>query len=713
MTQCTTSENPRAAEKLRGVCVGLREDLEVSRHTFRGQPAYVVRDPITFQSQKLDPGDYAVFCRITSEQSLGATFDALVEEQRLTLEDEDRFYEFIIALHTLGFLRLPLSDDRMLFKRHMLREQIRRREKLSNILFLRIPVWNPNAFLDRTIGVMRPMFSRWAFGAWALLLTAATYVAFRNWQELIDPIAGLLVADNLPLLWLTLIGLKVFHEFGHAYACKHYGGHVPEMGIFLILFTPCAYVDATASWGFPKKRHRLFVSLAGMYVEMALAAVAVIVWAVTTPSLVNAIAHNVIFLASAVTVLFNVNPLLRYDGYYILCDLLEVPNLRARSSQCLLDQMKRVLLGIAAPSEPGGRRLTGILCGFGIAAALYRMTLMVAITAILASKMFVVGLLVGGILIGRTLVSLALKMTRYLWYAEETVSRRVRAVALSLIVLLLAPAGMMWIPIQSSVQAAGVTRRAQEVVVRAAAPGFVARVPVEPGETPDRDLPLVELENEQVAEQLLDAQAKLRASHIRADAYRLDRPDKLSEERAAFASLRAIREQADERARLLTVTAPITGQVVQCLSDSDLGRFLQEGDPVATIGSGGWHVRTVLTAEQLASCAPRVGMPITFRPAHDPARAMEGRVVQVVPAGSHTVSVEALTHLGGRAIAVDPTTHRAREPYFEVTAALTGVPPDAMHTGLTGELRLKGKREPIGVALLRRVVRFWNNLRRD
>ena len=123
MAQGESTNNPKPADTLRGVCVGLREDLEVSRHVFRGSPAYIIRDPITFQSQRLDTDDYAILSRIKAETSLGATFDELVSEQRLDRDDEERFYEFILSLHGLGFLRLPISDDRMLYKRHVLREQ--------------------------------------------------------------------------------------------------------------------------------------------------------------------------------------------------------------------------------------------------------------------------------------------------------------------------------------------------------------------------------------------------------------------------------------------------------------------------------------------------------------------------------------------------------------------------------------------------------------
>ena len=134
-------------------------------------------------------------------------------------------------------------------------------------LFLRVPLWNPDAFLDRTVGLAKSLFSRPAFLFWALLLLSAGVILIRRWGELTEPLQGLLAAGNLPLMWITLVVLKVFHEFGHAYACKHYGGQVPEMGAYLIVFTPCAYMDATASWGFTSKRERLMEKILDHLVE--------------------------------------------------------------------------------------------------------------------------------------------------------------------------------------------------------------------------------------------------------------------------------------------------------------------------------------------------------------------------------------------------------------------------------------------------------------
>ena len=404
------------ADTLRSVHVGLRKDLQVSRHVFRGAVSYIVRDPMTFQSQRLDLGDYELFVSVHTSSSLFEIFNSLVERGKLSKGDEERFYQFVLSLHRLGFLRLPVSDDKLLYQRYLVRQRAKRREKLMGFLFLRIPLWNPDAFLDRTIHRARPLFGTPALILWTLLMISAGYVAAVNWHELLRPDQGVLVAGNLPLLWVTLIVLKILHELGHAYACKHYGGHVPEMGAYLIMFTPCAYMDATASWGFSRKGERLIVCFGGMYVESFIAAIAVFVWAATEQSLIHSLAYNVIFLASVVTILFNINPLMRFDGYYILSDLVEIPNLRQRSTRHVLSVLKRLLLGLKAATESGGRRLRATLLTYGVALSMYRAALLVTIAAVLIFKLHTVGLLLGGGFLAATGIGIVRSLMKYLWH---------------------------------------------------------------------------------------------------------------------------------------------------------------------------------------------------------------------------------------------------------------------------------------------------------
>jgi putative peptide zinc metalloprotease protein len=323
------SANPSLTEslpdRLRNVRVGVREDLEVSRHLFRNEPAYIVRDPISFQSFRFDTIDYGIFVRISTDKTLGDLYEELVVGDVLDADDEQRYYSFIFQLHRSGLLALPVSDATLLYKRFQAREASKARNRWKSFFFFQVPLWNPDRFLDRTVHLARPLFTRTAFMVWCLVIISALYVVAVRWRDLFQPLEALLAMRNLIIMWITLVGLKFFHEFGHAFACKRFGGVVPEIGAMFIVGTPIAYVDATASWGFPSRLKRMIVGLGGMYFESFFAAIAVFVWAASEPGLIKSIAYNTMLLASVVTILFNINPLMRFDGYYLFSDLVEIP----------------------------------------------------------------------------------------------------------------------------------------------------------------------------------------------------------------------------------------------------------------------------------------------------------------------------------------------------------------------------------------------------
>jgi putative peptide zinc metalloprotease protein len=701
---------PSLADRLGQVRVGLREDLEVSRHIFRGDPSYIIRDPLTFHGQRLDLADYEILVSIDAARALSDIFDDLVRRGKLQDGDQERFYQFIVSLHSLGFLHLPLSDDKLLYRRYQLKERARRREKLMGFLFLRIPLWNPDAFLDRTIHLVRPLFGRLFFALWLLLTISAVWVVARNWDELFQPIHGVLAARNLPLMWVTLIVLKFFHELGHAYACKHHGGQVPEMGVYLIVFTPCAYMDASASWGFSRKRRRLSVCLAGMYVESVIAACAVYAWALTDSSLLHAVAYNVIFLASVVTVLFNINPLLRYDGYYIAGDLFEIPNLRQRAGRYVLDVLKRSILGIPRKTESGGRRLGAILFTYGVAAAVYRAVLIVAIAAILVSKVFVVGIALGTLFVGGIVFSTVRRLTAYLWYSEDTAPMRRRAVAVSVLLLIGLPGGLVFVPLPSNVQAAALISAERETVIRARTPGFLEEVHAECDQSVEAGEPVARLTNDSVLEQIAYTRANLRASEIHQDAYRVSEPARAQQEETYAAVYRRDLEEALSRQGDLTITAPHGGRMAQCVRDSDVGIFLPQGSPITAIIAGRWQARAILSEDQIARASLGTGDRVSVRLDAGPPRTLEGVVAKVAPAGSRMIEFQPLTHMGGGDIAVDPATHEAAQPYFVVTVDLPNG--DAAHLRhlTTALIRFPAAPEPLVKSVGRRLIRFWNRL---
>lgn len=700
---------PSLADRLGPACVDLRADLETSRHVFRGEVSYVIVDPLTFSSHRFSRADYAILTRLTSRKPLNVIFDELVEAGELESEDAERFYGFIFSLHKIGFLNLPISDEKSLYNRHVSKRKAKRAQALKSALFFQVPLWQPDAFLSRTAGYARPFFSKTAFSVWILILALASWVVGHNWAEFSAPVGDIFRNENLPLLWISLVALKVAHEFGHAYATRLLGGHVPEMGLYMMVFTPCAYVDSTAAWGFSRKRDRMIVNFAGMYVELFLAALAVIAWSVIPPGLWRSVLHNVVVLASVVTIGFNINPLMRYDGYYALSDFLEIPNLRARSQAEGTRWLKRLVLGVQIPSNEKAS-LRPFLVGFGLASAIYKVTLVMGISATIAMKFPAVGIAMGAAYLLGEVWSILKRSIPYLWRGEETASVRAWAMSLALLIVVGLPVAVAGLPVPASVTTRGVLSAETDLVLRAVAPGFLREVPVEVGDEVAAGAPLVQLVDEEVDSQLAEVEARLRLAELELEQARGGDPARLE---GALEHARQLRRERDERASdlaQLEVRSPSSGRVVRALAREDRGRFVGRGEAVATVTGGAAVVRALLSEEQLVEARPAAGTRVKFRSASSPGETLGGEVLRVVPAARRELDQGFAAHLDPADYAVNPATGRAARGQFELEVRLDDARAAALRHGSTGQLRLEGATEPLGVSLLRKTLTFVRRL---
>jgi len=705
------THTPTVAERLHDVQVGLRPELEFTRHIFRGEVSYIVRDPITFQSHRLELADYRIVVELRSDRILGDVFDTLVRSGQISQDDEDRFYEFIVSLHQLGFLNLPFAEGDRLYRRFLAKRAAARRRRLSSMFFFRVPLVNPDAFVTRTMSWVRFVFTKPFLISWISLQCVALFLLVSHWQRFLKQFDGFLQLQNLAVLWGTMVGLKVIHELGHAYACKRYGGHVPEMGAFFILFTPCAYVDATSAWSFTRKWHRLVVNFGGMYFELTVAALAMIAWCILPTGVLGAFFHNIVFLASILTIGFNVNPLMRFDGYYALSDGLEVPNLRQRSTEAIQSVTKRWWLGVDDGNLSQTNRLRLFLCSFGIACALYRVTVVLSIATVIATKFFIVGVSLGAVYCGTEVTKAISGLFGYLWFSKETLPVRRRAIAISGLLVggAILLVGVARFP--THVYATGVVRSEKEQVVRAKSPGTVREVRVEEGQWV-RAQDLVALLDDPLLSAYIDeAAARVRQSEVLIRAY--DRVDRVraDQERESLAENRA-RLNANLRTRdRLAVTAIGDGRVVRTIGSDSVGRYLAAGDWIATIGEGRWLVEVLLDEDQISMVKPKRGDEVAFRAASIAGRRVLGVVLAVEPVGSARIEDVQLTQHAGGDIQVNPYTSEAARTFFRVQVAVSPTSVDHIRHGMTGRVQLKGEPMPLGRSVFRRLLIFLERLK--
>lgn len=706
-----TSPLPSLAERLRPVHVIVRSDLEVTRQLFHAGPAYVVRDPVTFHTHHFTATDYRVFVALDPDEELHAIFTRLCQQGVLTEDQEEEFYRFVLQLTRVGLLVLPLNNAKTLHERSN-RRRLTRKGWLSRFLFFRIPLFHPDPFLERTQAWVRPLFTRTALLMWCCGLIASLIVIAANWDEFRSPLAEMLTLGNLPLLWSLVLGLKVIHEFGHAYACKRFGGEVPEMGAYFILFSPCAYVDASSSWGFANRWHRVLVGLGGIYFESLAAMAATLVWALTEPGRIHAAAQYTIVLSTIMTVGFNANPLMRYDGYFILSDLLAMPSLRGDAQRQIASELKWWLFGIRRPEldQPLPRRLW--LAGFGLASSLYRLTVLFGLTLLIAFKVPIAGVGLALAFALSTVFQFVRNVFRYVLFSPEvaSVSRRARWVTAAMAAAAVWAFG--WLPVPNATTVRGTLRREHERTVYSRTSGFLQPCSLVEGTRIRAGQVVCRLENVDVTAAIQQKDAEIAQLRLRLYRELLHAPHLAVLTRQQIARESEERQQLLVRARELTVRAPTSGIVTAASAVRQPGSYVRQGQAVARIVSGRWIVSTVVHASQLADLRPRVGQRVIVRLRCGETEPLIGRITQLGAGGSRRIDAPELTQLGGGDILVTTDgQRRADRPYYTITVLIEDEAPESLRSGMTALLRLEGSPVPLRLLLYRRGLYYLQRIR--
>lgn len=705
------TNQPGLADRLQNVRVGIRRELEISRHVLNGEPAYIIRDPVSFQTLRLTTQDYQIFVALNAEQELGAILATLTSRGIIAEDQAGQFYDFVLRLTQFGLLTLPVSDGAGLFKRFKRRQTAALRAKITGFLFMRVPLISPEKILQRTMKWFMPLFTRWAFLLWLVGMSVSSLVVSANWNEFWNPIATVQITSNLPVLWTLLVVLKVIHEFGHAYACKRFGGYVPEMGVFLIVFTPSAYIDASASWGFPKRMHRVIVALAGMYFESIIAMLALAVWCLTPHGTLHSTAQYVVLLSTAITLGFNANPLMKYDGYFVLSDLLGMPNLRADSQFALKSLLTRLVFGIEQkPSRYTATRQL-MLIAYGIACALYKVAVVIGMSLMLVFMLPVLGIGLAGLYLFQT-ISQSVRGLIQLYHSPEAANAKGRILATVFISATAFVFCGTQIPMPMSVNGIGIVQRSEDQTIRADVSGFLGCSLVLTGDRVYPGQPMCELINPDLNLDVLRKEAEVQQLEIQLlNLISTDRPTALLYQEKLEQTQQEYQQICTKQNRL-RVEVNADGVITGTDGLQFPGQFIKEGDVLATLSGGRWIVQTLVTSEDLYAAAPQVGTEVDVCLIGYPDNTCAGRVIRVARAGSRVIHDASLAHSGGGSIPVNVSTMEASQVFFEVTIAIPNATQPSLRHGMTAMVRFH--RQPVSIAtiLYRRSLHLLSKLQK-
>ncbi|MEX2138902.1 MAG: biotin/lipoyl-binding protein [Pirellulales bacterium] len=466
------------------------------------------------------------------------------------------------------------------------------RRAWTNPFFLRFPLLCPDRLLTAAVPWLGWFFS---LPATLATLAAATWVLLPltgKWREVVGDLEDLFTPHRQLALLAVWMGMKIVHEFGHGLVCKRYGGYVREAGVTLILFAPTAYIDVTSAWRFASRWRRIHISAAGMYLEVLISALAAVVWQSTSSDVVRQVAADVILAGTISTLLFNLNPLMRFDGYYILGDLLELQNLYESGRRYVQYWAKRRLLGmpVAAPRLPPRRAWFVRL--FGFAATVWYIVATASAIAGLSLIFHGAGLLLAIVGVAWWYVAPAVRLIRWLFGGRA--AERPNPGRAALITgggAALAMSILVWTPASLLPTAPAIVEYAPPTILRARTPGFVERICVVDGQQVKRDQLLCVLQNDELQLEFASLESQLARAEIRTTAHR-QRLSQFPQDHLAYQEAMSEREAltkrvSETRGKIadLEIRAPHEGRLVRRRLDRLTGVYLYGGDEIVSLGS--------------------------------------------------------------------------------------------------------------------------------
>jgi putative peptide zinc metalloprotease protein len=640
----------------------LRGGVGVSRQVLRGEVWHVLTDPISGRHHRFNDGAYRFVSRCDGHRSLDEIWTECLAEGGDAAPTQAEAIGIVAQAHSANLLIGNVAPDAAALVKSQARRRRQRRNQQVNPLAFRVRLWNPDAFLDRTTPYVRWLADdRMRLALWLVVLGGLVHAGLHASALAHEVRTQLTTPRLLLIMWLVFPLLKAVHELAHAFTVKAHGGDVVEVGIVLMLLTPVPYVDASAATAFADKRQRVAVAAAGILVEAIAATVALAAWTMLEPGLLRDLCLAVVVVGGLSTLLVNGNPLMRFDGYHVLCEHRDLPNLAQRSSRWWIMALRRHALRM--PQS----RLEGMLPGekrwlvaFAPLAWAWRLLLLATLAVAFAESSVVLGLSLLAAAAWVSFVWPAWKSMRWVWKSPEAGGRRMQLGATLASSVLAALLLAVAIPLPQRTYAPAVVWLPDEAILRLRSEARVEELLVEDGRRVAAGTPIARLSNEELVADLARVQAQLAAAaverqrHFELDAGRsAGAEDELQRLKAQASRLQ---DQVDH----LVLRAGVDGVVVIADAQRQIGRWLAQGQTLAHVLPGGAPlVRALVRNEDIGLVRDRPGA-IEVALAHAAGATLPAVIGRAVPLATLQLPSAALGDSAGGPIAIDRTDASGR-----------------------------------------------------
>jgi putative peptide zinc metalloprotease protein len=673
--------------RVAGLKPRLRSHAQIHRHQYRGETWFVLQELAKERLFRFSPAAYFAIGLMQGQTSVHQIWETTCARLADDAPTQDDMIQLLSQLYQADVLQCDVSPDAAeLLKRSEEQTRRERQGRLFSLFSWRFSLLDPDRFLEKFLPLARVIFSAFGGIVWLAAVVPAVVLFVSHWTDLTtDVLDRVFIPENFLILWLVFPLIKICHEFGHAFAAKVFGGEVHDMGVMLLVLAPVPYVDASSASAFREKWRRVIVGAAGMLLELFIASLALFIWLNAEPGLVRTLAFNAVFIAGVSTVLFNGNPLLRYDGYYILSDFLEIPNLRARSMAYLTYISERYLFGNVQAERPdasASERTWFVV--FGILAFVYRVLLVVAILLYVATRLLNVGAIIAfAAFIVWTVVPVS-KGLKFLFTNPQLRLVRGRAITVTAIILAVVAGFIGFVPLPYRTGTEGVIWIPEESFVRAETEGVVQNLDVPSGNRVEDKTPLITLVNPFLIKQEKVLAARLQELEARHIQFLSSDPVK------AQMAVDAARQEKDRLARIrediagLSVRSGTHGTFIVPSPEDLPGRFLHKGDVLGyVLELQRVTVRTIVSQESIDMVRNRT-YGVAVRLSERLQEMVPATVKRVVPGASEQLPAKALGVAGGGAIAIDPTDRQGLKAVKKVFQIDLEMPAHSQRVNLGG-----------------------------
>jgi putative peptide zinc metalloprotease protein len=684
----------------------IRAHARILRQSFRDEVWFVLQDDAAERAHRFSPAAYHFIGLMDGERTVQQIWNASSAHLGDGAPTQEEVIRLLGQLHAADALLCDVPPDSLeVFRRHQQHERMLWRRRLWTPLALRFPLLDPDRFLQRTLPWVQPLFGWFGMLLWLAVVGTGAVLAASHWTDLTEDIADrVLDPQNLVLLWFVYPVVKTLHELGHAYATRKWGGEVHEIGIMLLVLSPVPYVDASSAWGFREKYKRMVVGAAGIAVELFLGALALFTWLAVEPGAVRAIAYNVMLISGVSTLLFNGNPLLRFDGYYVLADAVEIPNLGQRSNQYLGYLFQRYVLGIAdaeSPAHTRGERIWMVL--YGIGSFVYRIFITFIIITFIATKFFFIGVLLAIWAVATQVLMPISKSVSFLLGSPTLRRERGRALYASAAIAFAALVLIFVAPAPSWTRTEGVIWVPEEAQVRAGADGFVERLLAPVDSEVRGGQPLIQAEEPFLATRVAVLKAQLEELGAKYDALLPTDRVQAAMVREEMVSAHANLQRALEREEALIFRSSASGRFIVPNAADLPGRFVNKGQLVGYVVEPRELTARVALLQDDIALVRQGTREVEVMLADWGSSPVQARIRREVPGASLQLPTAALGSAGGGPIAVDPRDKQGVTTLKQIFQLELTIPAEVRseYLGARVFVRFNHGFEPVGFQLYR------------